>query len=77
MERSTWLTADQRVEIGFEGGLILVMRLAAGEWAKLEAALDAGEGHRDALGPDESTYHMDVSKVCYVKHEAHAGRVGF
>ena len=27
--------------------------------------------------PDDTTYHIDVSKVGYVKHEAHVGRVGF
>ena len=35
--------ADVRVEMGFEGGLILSMKLAQVEWAKLETALDTGE----------------------------------
>ena len=28
-------------------------------------------------GDDDATYHVDVSKVSYVKHETHVGRVGF
>jgi hypothetical protein len=28
-------------------------------------------------GDDDSTYLIDVSKVSYVKHETHVGRVGF
>jgi hypothetical protein len=53
------------------------VKLEAGEWAKLEAALDAGTGVVRISGPDDTAYHIDVSKVGYVKHEAHVGRVGF
>jgi hypothetical protein len=28
-------------------------------------------------GDENATYHVDVSKISYVKHEAHVGRVGF
>jgi hypothetical protein len=68
--------ADRRVEIGFDGGLILSMRLPTGEWAIFETALQEGQGMVTLRG-DESTYHVDVSKVCYVKHETHSARVGF
>jgi hypothetical protein len=66
-----------RVELGFDSGLIVITKLDAGEWAKLEAALDAGEGVVKIAAPDETTFHIDVSKIGYVKHEAHVGRVGF
>jgi hypothetical protein len=66
-----------RVELGFDSGLIVITKLDAGEWAKLEAALDAGKGIVRLAGPDDTNYHVDVSKVSYVKHEAHVGRVGF
>jgi hypothetical protein len=66
-----------RVELGFASGLIVITRLEAGEWAKLEAALDAGKGVVRLEAPDSTSYHVDVSKVGYVKREAHVGRVGF
>jgi hypothetical protein len=66
-----------RVELGFDSGLIVITKIDAREWAKLEAALDAGKGVVKVSGPDDTTYHIDVSKVGYVKHEAHVGRVGF
>ena len=67
---------DQRVEIGFEGGLILGMRLAASEWAKLEAGLAAGESVV-VVETAEGTHHIRVDRVSYVKHESHVGKIGF
>jgi hypothetical protein len=67
---------DVRVEIGFEGGLILSMKLAQVEWAKLETALDTGE-NRVALAGEDTTTHVMLNRVCYVKHESHVGRIGF
>jgi precorrin-6x reductase len=66
-----------RVELGFDSGLIVITKLEGGEWAKLEAALEAGKGVVRLAAPDDTTYHVDVSKVDYVKREAHVGRVGF
>jgi len=66
-----------RVELGFDSGLIVITKLEGGEWAKLEAALGAGTGVVKIAAPDATTYHVDVSKIGYVKHEAHVGRVGF
>ena len=66
-----------RVEIGFDGGLIVITKIAAKEWAGLEAALKAGKGVVTFAGDDDATYHVDVTKVSYVKHEQHVGRVGF
>jgi hypothetical protein len=67
---------DVRVEIGFEGGLIVALRLPQVEWAKLEAALDSGEGRVALAGEDETT-HVVLNRVCYVKHESHVGKIGF
>jgi hypothetical protein len=66
-----------RVEIGFDGGLIVITKIAAKEWASLEEALKAGKGVVTFAGEENATYHVDVSKVSYVKHEVHVGRVGF
>ena len=67
---------DVRVEIGFEGGLILSLKLTQVEWAKLETALESGDD-RVALSGEESTTHVVLSRICYVKHESHVGRIGF
>jgi len=76
--KETAMAADvARVEIGFDGGLIVITKIAAKEWAGLEAALKAGKGVVTFAGDDDATYHVDVTKVSYVKHEAHGGRVGF
>lgn len=66
-----------RVEIGFDGGLIVVTKLTADEWAKLEQALERrSEGVR-LIGEDETEFHVDPSKVAYVKRDSSGGRVGF
>ena len=66
-----------RVEIGFDGGLIVITKIAAKEWDALAAALQSGSGVVLFSGDDDATYHVDVSKISYVKHETHLGRVGF
>jgi hypothetical protein len=66
-----------RVEIGFDGGLIVITKIAAKEWAGLEETLKSGKGVVTFSGDENATYHVDVSKISYVKHEAHVGRVGF
>ncbi|HEY3764232.1 MAG TPA: hypothetical protein VGL44_03665 [Gaiellales bacterium] len=67
----------KRVEIGFDGGLIVITKIAAKEWTALESALQSGSGVVQFAGDDDATYHVDVSKISYVKHETHVGRVGF
>jgi hypothetical protein len=68
--------ADSRVEIGFEGGLIISAKLAEEEWARLEQKLQEGSGMVAFTGEDVA-HHVDVSKICYVRRETHVGRVGF
>jgi methylmalonyl-CoA epimerase len=52
------------------------MHHVAFEWAKLEAALSGGGG-KVSFTAEDTTYYVDVSKVSYVRREAHVGRVGF
>jgi hypothetical protein len=68
--------AESRVEIGFDGGLIISAKLEDAEWAKLESALSAGEGMA-TYSAEDSEHHVDVSKIAYVRRESHVGRVGF
>ena len=66
-----------RVEIGFDGGLIVITKVSAAEWSTFEKALESGSGVVRFAGDDDAAYHVDVSKISYVKHETHVGRVGF
>jgi hypothetical protein len=77
MEETAMAADVSRVEIGFDGGLIVITKIAAKEWAGVEAALKSGKGVVTFAGDENATYHIDVSKISYVKHETHVGRVGF
>jgi hypothetical protein len=68
--------AESRVEIGFDGGLIISAKVPDEEWAKLEAALSGGGG-MVTFRAEDTDHHVDIAKVCYVRREAHVGRVGF
>ena len=65
-----------RVELGFDSGLIVITswtRPNGRSWRR------AGRGRASCRSrrPTTPTYHIDVSKVGYVKHEPQVGRVGF
>jgi hypothetical protein len=64
-----------RVEIGFEGGLVIGMKLESAEWAKLEAAL--GGNQMVMLASEDTTFHVQVARVCYVRHDRQVARIGF
>jgi hypothetical protein len=68
--------AESRVEIGFDGGLIISAKVADAEWDKVESALAAGRG-MVSFNAEDTDHHVDVSKICYVRREAHVSRVGF
>jgi len=68
--------AESRVEIGFDGGLIISAKVADQEWSKLEAALASGTG-MVVFEAEDTSHHVDVSKICYVRRETNVGRVGF
>jgi hypothetical protein len=67
---------DVRVELGFDGGLIVSMRLDSGEWDRLRTQLDQGSGSV-TVTYEEGTCYIDVTKVSYTKCEQHVGKVGF
>jgi hypothetical protein len=73
--------AEIRVEIGFEGGLIVSMRLDEEQWAKLDGALATAAGGGGSLvsveGEGGVAYHVDPRRVCYVRRERQAARIGF
>ena len=68
--------SESRVEIGFDGGLIIRAKVSDQEWSKVETALAAGSG-MVAFEAEDTSHHVDVAKICYVRREMHVGKVGF
>lgn len=70
--------ADERVqvEVGFDGGQIMIARISAGSAEELERALGAAEG-TVALDADDGRYTVSIRRVVYVKRFARESRVGF
>ena len=69
---------DERVqvEVGFDGGQIMIARVSSGAAEELERALGAGEG-TVALDAEDGRYTVSIRRVVYVKRFARESRVGF
>ncbi|MGD0197696.1 MAG: hypothetical protein ABSC56_07300 [Solirubrobacteraceae bacterium] len=66
----------ERTTVGFVGGQVLAVRVAAAEIESLRKALAAGPGwHR--LVCDDGTVELDLAQVAYVRVDADELRVGF
>ena len=65
----------QRVEVGFEGGQVIVTRLSDGDLKDLRAQLEQG-GWYD-LPTEDGTIALYLGKVAFVRVESGEHRVGF
>lgn len=65
----------RRIEIGFEGGQVLALRVAEGELEGLRKALAGGGWHRVAA--EESEVEIDLGKIAFVKTAGDEHKVGF
>jgi len=65
----------QRVEIGFEGGQVIVTRLSVEDLKDLRAGLEQG-GWYD-LPTEDGTVALYLGKVAFVRVESGEHRVGF
>jgi len=65
-----------RVEIGFEGGQVLPVRLNDEHLKELREALGAGEGWHE-IANDEGTLSVDLAKVIFVRFSSSDQKVGF
>ena len=70
------MTEMQRAEIGFAGGQVVSVRLAAGSLAALRTGLEGGEGWHD-LETDDGTVALDLARVVFVRTAASAHTIGF
>jgi len=66
-----------RVEIGFQGGEVLAMRVPVEDADALDAALKARDDAVCELRGEDGRFLVVLSQVLYVKRYAREARVGF
>lgn len=68
----------QRVDVGFQGGQVLALRLSEDEHQKLTKAL-GGErsGNWHEVTAVDSRISIDLAQVVYVRLDTEAHKVGF
>jgi hypothetical protein len=68
----------QRVDIGFQGGQVLAVRLTADSYGGLRKALgDDSSGRWYDLKTEDSEISLDLSQVVYVRLDTDEHRIGF
>jgi aryl-alcohol dehydrogenase-like predicted oxidoreductase len=68
--------ARLQIEVGFDGGQIMIARVSTASAEELERALASGEGVV-ALDAEDGRYSVAVRRIVYVKRFARESRVGF
>jgi hypothetical protein len=73
------MAADlRRVDIGFQGGQVLAVRVLEEAYEGLRKALEDSRSERwYALGTQDSEVTLDLSQVVYVRLDTEEHRVGF
>jgi hypothetical protein len=66
---------ERKVELGFEGGQVLSLRLADEALTGLRKALGDGGWHR--VETDDAEVDIDLGKVAFVRTAGDAHKVGF
>jgi hypothetical protein len=69
------MTDAQRVEIGFEGGQVISVRLAESDLKDLRKQLEKGGWHD--LHTEDGVVAVYLGKVAFMRIESGASRVGF
>jgi hypothetical protein len=68
----------RRIDIGFQGGQVLSVRVADDAHAELRKAVSASGSDRwFELKTQDSDVHIDLSQVVYVRLDTDEHRVGF
>lgn len=65
----------RRIEIGFDGGQVLALRLADEELEGLRAALQRGGWHR--VRTDDAAVELFLDKLVFIKTAGDEHKVGF
>jgi hypothetical protein len=66
----------RRVDIGFQAGPVLSLRLEKDAYEALEKALGGSERWHE-VDSEEAKVNLDLSQVIYVRLDTESGRVGF
>ena len=66
----------RRVDIGFQGGSVLSLRVQEDEYKSLKGALGGSERWHE-LESEDATVTIDLSQVIYVRLDTERDRVGF
>ena len=66
-----------RIELGFQGGQVVVGFVDAGSAAELERALHEDGPRVVLLETEDGPYHVVVPRVAYYRRYSRASRVGF
>ena len=66
----------RRVDIGFQGGSVLSLRVQEGDYKSLKDALGGSERWHEVESED-ATVTIDLSQVIYVRLDTERDRVGF
>lgn len=69
------MAATQRVEIGFEGGQVVPVRLDEKSLKRLRSALDQGGWHD--LETEDGELSLYLAKVAFLRIDSGEHRVGF
>ena len=67
----------RRVDIGFQAGPVLSLRLQEAVYQNLLRALNSGAERLQEVDSEEATVTLDLSQVIYVRLDTESGRVGF
>ena len=67
--------AARRVEIGFDGGQVLAVRIAEGELESLRSSL--GQDGWRRLETEEAVVEVDLGKLVFVRTAGDNQKVGF
>lgn len=67
--------AQRRIELGFDGGQVIALRISDAELGSLREALAAGGWHR--LATEEAEVDIDLGKVVFLKTAGADHKVGF
>ena len=69
-------TKYRRVDVGFQGGSALSLRVTEDEYKSLKKAL-GGSDRWHELESEDATVTIDLSQVVYVRLDTERDRVGF
>ncbi len=68
-------TTPRRIEVGFDGGQVIALRISDEELDSLRTALQSGGWHR--LTTDDAEVELFLDKLVFIKTAGDEQKVGF